>query len=159
MEKIENITQAYSQAPWRKQLQIIGLFSLFLVFIALVAGIYLNVSAQTASTGRDIQYMKGQIETLDREIEDMQSQIALLLSDHVMEKRAQSMGFQPIEMNQSEYLQVSGYQERQGVVLAPYTRQEVVKAPTIPEEYTQPLVDWIKVQLNWISISLPEIVP
>ncbi len=94
MDQIDNITQAYSQAPWRKQLQFIGLFSLILVFVALIAGIYLNVSAQTASTGRDIQYMKGQIETLDREIEDMQSQIALLLSDHVMEKRAQSMGFE-----------------------------------------------------------------
>ena len=159
MDQIENITQAYSQAPWRKQLQIIGLFSLILVFVALIAGIYLNVSAQTASTGRDIQYMKGQIETLDREIEDMQSQIAILLSDHVMEKRAQSMGFESIEMNQSEYLQVSGYQERQGVVLAPYTRKEVVTAPTIPLEYTEPLVDRIKVQLNWISISLPEVVP
>jgi len=159
MDQIDNITQAYSQAPWRKQLQFIGLFSLILVFVALIAGIYLNVSAQTASTGRDIQYMKGQIETLDREIEDMQSQIALLLSDHVMEKRAQSMGFESIEMSQSEYLQVSGYQERQGVVLAPYTRKEVVKAPTIPEEYTEPLVDWIKFQLNWIATSLPEVVP
>ncbi|MGB2910232.1 MAG: hypothetical protein WBB55_06595, partial [Anaerolineales bacterium] len=62
-------------------MQFIGLFSLFLVFIALVAGIYLNVSARTAKVGRDIQYMKKQIETLDREIEDKQSQLAYLLSD------------------------------------------------------------------------------
>lgn len=159
MDQIENLTQAYSQAPWRKQLQMIGLFSLVLVFVALVAGIYLNVSAQTASTGREIQYMKSQIETLDREIEDMQSHLALLLSDNVMEKRAQGMGFEPIEMNQSEYIQVPGYHERQAVKLAPYTRPEAIKAPSMPEEYTEPLVDWIQDHLNWVSLSIPEVVP
>ena len=42
MNHLENLAQSYSQAPWRKQLQLIGLFSLFLVSVALVAGIYLS---------------------------------------------------------------------------------------------------------------------
>lgn len=159
MDHIDHITQAYTQAPWRRQLQLIGLFSLFLVFIALVAGIYLNVSAQTASTGRDIQYMESQIETLDREIEDMQSQLAILLSDHVMKERAQKLGYEPLIMNQSEFLLVPGYMEQKSVVLAPYTRDEVVEAATIPEEYKEPLVDWVKKQMNWFSKALPEVVP
>ena len=72
MDRLEDFAQAYSQAPWRKQLQIIGLFSLILVFGALVAGIYLNVSARAATAGRDIQSKQEEIEALDLEIEDLQ---------------------------------------------------------------------------------------
>ncbi len=60
MHRIENfasakIAAAYSQAPWRNQVRTIGLFSLGLVFIGLVAGIYLMISANTVTVGRDIQ--------------------------------------------------------------------------------------------------------
>ncbi len=46
MERVYGLTQAYSQAPWRKQLQLIGIFLVVLVFFALVAGIYLSVTAR-----------------------------------------------------------------------------------------------------------------
>ncbi len=42
MDGVRQLTQAYSQAPWRKQLQILGLFLLVVVLAALVAGIYLK---------------------------------------------------------------------------------------------------------------------
>ena len=38
MERVERYSQAYSQAPWRKQVQLLGLFLLIVVFMALVAG-------------------------------------------------------------------------------------------------------------------------
>jgi len=159
MDRIDNITQVYTQAPWRKQLQFIGLFSLILVFIALVAGIYLNVSAQTAKAGREIQYKKSQIETLDREIEDMQSLLAHLLSDSLMEKRAIGLGYESLEINQAQYLLVPGYIERNTVVLAPFTRENLAQAPVIPDKFTEPLIEWIRKQASWISFSLPEVVP
>jgi len=51
---MDKFTQSYSQAPWRKQLQFIGLFSLILVFVALVAplalvGLWLTRSAVDSS--------------------------------------------------------------------------------------------------------------
>ena len=159
MDRIDNITQAYAQAPWRKQLQFIGLFSLILVFIALVAGIFLNVSARTAKAGREIQYMKTQIENLDREIEDMQSLVAYLLSDSLMEKRALGLGYESLEINQAQYLLVPGYFERKTAVLAPLTRENLADAPDIPDKFTEPLVEWIRNQVGWISLSLPEVVP
>jgi cell division protein FtsL len=159
MNQIENITQAYSQAPWRKQLQFIGLFSLFLVFIALVAGIYLNVSARTAKVGRDIQYMKKQIETLDREIEDKQSQLAYLLSDREMGKRAQRLGYEPLGMNEAKFLPVPGHIGRKPAILAPYLHNDLIGAPIIPKEYIEPLFDWLKKQSGWISFTLPEVTP
>lgn len=159
MERIDNITQAYTQAPWRKQLQFVGLFSLILVFIALVAGIFLNVSAQTAKAGRDIQYMKTQIETLDREIEDMQSLHAHLLSDSSMEKRAIDLGYELLEINQAQYILVPGYFKRETAVLAPLTRENLAQTPVIPEKFTEPLIEWIRKQAGWISFSMPEVMP
>lgn len=47
MSKKEN--QAFQQAPWRIQLQIIGKILVGVVLAALVAGVYLNVSARTAA--------------------------------------------------------------------------------------------------------------
>lgn len=159
MDRIDNITQAYTQAPWRKQLQFIGLFSLILVFIALVAGIFLNVSAQTAKAGRDIQYMKSQIETLDREIEDMQSLLAYLLSDNLMEKRAIGLGYESLEINRAQYILVPGYFKRETAVLAPLTRENLAHAPVIPDKFTEPLIEWFRKRASWISFSLPEVVP
>ena len=62
MENFRNLTQAYSQAPWRKQLKFIGLFLLLVVFVALIAGIYLDVTARAATIGREILIMKNEID-------------------------------------------------------------------------------------------------
>ena len=58
MKKDKQLTQAYSQAPWRKQMYMIGVILLFLVCAAIIAGIYLNVTALAAAMGRQIQEMQ-----------------------------------------------------------------------------------------------------
>ena len=58
MEQVKQFKQAYSQTPWRKQLQVIGAFLLVVVVSALVAGIYLSVTSQAATLGRQIQDMQ-----------------------------------------------------------------------------------------------------
>ncbi len=123
MNHLENLAQTYSQAPWRRQLQIIGLFSLVLVLIALVAGIYLSVSAKSAAVGRDIQAMQNDIEDLDRDIEDLQSELATILSSSAMEARALQLGFTPLPAEQTVYLKIPGYAARQPVTLAPNSQR------------------------------------
>jgi cell division protein FtsL len=109
MNHLESFAETYAQAPWRRQLQLIGLFSLVLVSIALVAGIYLNVSAKASAVGRDIQSMQREIEILDRDIEDLQSQLAIVLSYSDMEARALKLGFAPVPAEQTVYLNIPGY--------------------------------------------------
>ena len=157
MNHLESFAQTYAQAPWRRQLQIIGLFSLVLVSIALVAGIYLNVSAKAAAVGRDIQAKQTEIETLDREIEDLQSQLATVLSSTEMEARALKMGFAPIPEEQTVYLMIPGYAARQPVVLAPNSQRTLVSAQVLPEQYTESLFDWARRRLRSIPLSLSEV--
>jgi len=145
MNRIEEFSSTYIQAPWRRQLQFIGLFSLALVIIAMVAGIYLNVSARASTIGREIQYMQNRIENSDREIEDLQSQLAQILSAEEMENRAQKLGFENVATEEILYLVVNGFIERQTAVLAPQSgSRNIPSAPVIPPEYTESIFDWLR---------------
>jgi len=152
MDRLENFAQTYSQAPWRKQLQVIGLFFSALVFLALVAGIYLNVSARAATTGREIQEMQKASEEVSREIEDLRSKLAMIQSSSEMKARASDIGFEMVGVDQMVYLKVPGYREKQSPTLALYSERSVVGAPIMPPEYTESLFIWIKRHANRISL-------
>jgi len=143
MYRVQNITQAYSQAPWRKQLQWIGLFMLALIIVAMVAGIYLSVSAQASTAGREIQIMYAEMEEIRRNIEDIESQIAYLVSNSEMEKRAEELGFLPVESDEIFYILVPGYIKPGQANLAEPPGSTLPVIPTISPEYTQSLVDWL----------------
>jgi len=157
MDRLENFAQTYSQAPWRKQLQIIGLFFSALVFLALVAGIYLNVSARAATTGREIQELQKTSEEVVREIEDLRSRLALVRASSEMETRATNMGFELVEPDQMVYLKIPGYAEKQTPSLAPYSERFIVGAPAVPPEYTESLFSWVKRQVNRIYLDFFEV--
>ena len=51
----ERVIQAYRKTPWRAQIQWIGYILLVLVSMALIAGLYLAITAETATAGVFIQ--------------------------------------------------------------------------------------------------------
>lgn len=159
MEHLETFSKTYSQAPWRRQLQLIGLFLLFLVLAGLIAGIYLSVSAKAAGVGRDIQEKQRRIETLERENENLTSRLATILSFSEMEARARKIGFQSIQPDQIVYLHIPGYTNRHVVVLAPKTARQVVEAQMMPEEYTESLFVWLKRRMTADGFSLVKVMP
>jgi cell division protein FtsB len=164
MQNIQNISQAYSQAPWRKQVQWIGAFLLVLVFVCLIAALYLNVTARAATIGRAIQDMQvGQIETANnipdqkdqRSIEelkqhnaDLQAQLAYLLSEDTMQARAKNLGFEFVEPGTALYIEVPGYVPPQTATMSP------PPGPTVSGQETQAvivrssLLDWVEGQFR-----------
>lgn len=143
MDGVRQLTQAYSQAPWRKQLQIVGLFLLVVVLAALVAGIYLNVTARSATIGREILSMQSRIEDLQLENSNLETRLAMVNSAAVMEQRALAMGFKPLERDDVTYLVVPGYVSRQQAVIAPPPKPVVVVA-NLPTDYTDSLFVWVE---------------
>ena len=144
MYRVQSITQAYSQAPWRKQLQWIGLFMLALILIAMVAGIYLSVSARASTAGREIQILYSQMEDVSRSIEDLETQLAFMLSNTEMEKRAEELGFFPVESSEIFYILVPGYADPNQIILAEPPGSHLPSSPTIAPEYTQSLFGWLR---------------
>jgi cell division protein FtsL len=144
MEHVQNLTQAYSQAPWRKQMMFIGLFLLVVIFAAMVAGIYLDVTARTATIGREIQLMEEDIETMKLSNADLESKLAEMNSMEVMEKRARSLGFRRIEMDEAQFIVVPGYIPKQHARLAPPPGPVKAVAAALPSAFSESLFEWFQ---------------
>jgi hypothetical protein len=143
--------QAYQQAPWRIQLQWIGLFLLALLLVASVAGIYLSISSNASTAGRQVQILQSKIEDDQRSIADKSSELAFLTSSAQMDKRAIAMGFQPIDPDTAAYLVVPGYTPRGTPELAPQPGPVMIQPPLVKPSYTQSLLEWFIEKLSSAS--------
>jgi hypothetical protein len=144
---INHFVHAYKLAPWRFQRQWIGNALLAVVVLAMIAALYLDVTAQAAIAGREIQDLNVAIAISQHASADLQTQLAELTAVTVMEQRAQALGFKPIDPNQAEYLVVAGYSQPQPEILSTATLPQL-SAPSIPPEYTQSLLDWANQMLS-----------
>lgn len=159
MNSVKQFTQAYSQAPWRKQLQLIFVFLMILAFVALIAGAYLNVTALAVKMGSEIQRMQVDIDQIERQNADLDSELAYLTSATTMQQRARDMGFKPVSSEKIVYLKVNGYPGRQEASLAPPPGPTLVQAPILSPVYTESLVDWFKDNVLKPSGILSEVHP
>ena len=139
----DTILQAYPNAPWRNQVQVIGVFAVGVVVIAMLAGLYLTISVQAATIGREIQDMQTEILSLQRNNANLETRLAELTSASVMETRAIDMGFVPGSERNREYLAVPGYTLKEEVVLAPPPDLAVPAGSEYPQELNQTLFQWI----------------
>lgn len=139
----KHLTQAYHQAPWRIQMQWMGFFLLGLVVIALIAGVYLSITAQTAAAGIEIQELEVQRDTLKRQISDLTTQLANLTSEQVMVSRARELGFEQVDPETAIYMVISAYPGRQPALLAPLPGPASVEPPLIKPSYTVSLWEWL----------------
>jgi hypothetical protein len=141
MSNVSQIVQNVRQAPWRVQRQWIGLFLLALVLMAMVAGLYLNVTVGASLAGREIISLHTIITTNQRLNADLETQLAGLTSIGAMQGRAEIMGFQPANPDEITYVAVPGYIPQSAVDLAnPETSQPVV--PLILPEYSESWFDY-----------------
>lgn len=144
MKRTESIQTIYSQAPWRRQSQIVGLILVIVVFSVLFATVYLHISARTAEVGRQIQVMQNEIDELDRMNEDLRSQLALIRSSEEMERRASTLGFNPVQMDEITFLTVPGYVEPQIFVFQIQPEEDLQALTKLPDEYTESLFTWMR---------------
>jgi hypothetical protein len=149
---VRYIVHAYRQAPWRIQRQWIGTFLLGVFGLAMVAALYLDVTAQAAIAGRAIQDMSAAAIAVQHNNADLQTKLAELTSNSAMEARAQALGYRQVSPDQIEYVVVPGYSAPRPDILAsaPSLRPS---APSVPPEYTQSLIDWIGQHLRTYSAT------
>ena len=152
-EKI-NLSQAFKQAPWRSQIQLVGLFLLALVIVLLVSGIYLTISGQAAEAGLETYNLSSERRSLERTIADSKAQLALITSLSVMEARAQALGFTPADPSTVIYVPVPGYTGRQTAILAPPPGIIEAQGAVVKSEYRESLWDWLFQGINRLSSSV-----
>jgi cell division protein FtsL len=146
MNNVTNLIKKYRQAPWRVQRQWLGLFLLGVITVAMVAAVYLNVTARAALAGREIQLLQVSIEEDQRINADLETKRAALTSAETMRKRAIELGFEPAEEEDIVYVTVDGYVPPPPVDLSVKTTQPA--APDILPEYKQSLLEWFAERLQ-----------
>jgi hypothetical protein len=139
---------AYKQAPWRIQRQWIGTFLLAVLGLAMVAALYLDVTAQAAISGRMIQDMSSEIITNQQANSDLETKLAELTSNSAMEERATALGYQPVDATQLQYLVVPGYEAPKPEILSGVGALKP-SAPSIPPQYAESLIDWLNQRLRY----------
>jgi hypothetical protein len=135
----QSLIQAYHQAPWRNQLKWIATFLLGVIVVALVAGLYLSISAQSVTIGLQIQGANDDKVVIQQGIADLNNRLGDLTAGPAMLARAKALGYDYIDPSAIEYIVVAGYSGRQTAVLAPQTSPEKQPKPELDPEYTRSL--------------------
>jgi hypothetical protein len=144
----QTLLQAYRESPWRTQLKWIGASLAVLALIALIAGIYLTVSARATEVGYQITHLEATREAQTLEIASLRAELASLTSASVMAQRARELGFQPADMSQALYVAVDPSLVRREAQLAPPASSK--PEPLIKPAYKQSLWDWmVEEVLQW----------
>jgi hypothetical protein len=141
------IIHAYKQAPWRVQRQWVGAFLLFVIGAAMIAALYLDVTARAAIAGREIQEMRFEIIAIQRSNADLETKLAKLTSTAEMERRAVQLGYRPVKPGELDYVPVPGYVPPEPEILL---AAEDVSLPeqVLPAEYSQSLIEWLDAQMK-----------
>jgi cell division protein FtsL len=126
--------------PLNLQRQWVILFAVAIVAVALVAGLYLDVTARAAITGREIQNLENLIVVNRRANADIETEIARLMSRQVMQERARQAGFEMLERDSINYMIVPGYLPVDGVQFKSDVPEKVVLSAA--EEFHESLIDW-----------------
>ena len=135
------IIHAYKQAPWRVQRQWVGAFLLIVIGVAMIAALYLDVTARATIAGREIQELRFEITTIQRTNADLETQLAKLTSTTEMERRALELGYRPVQPGELNYVAVPGFFIPEPEILL--VAEEVTEQPrAFPFEYSQSLLEW-----------------
>lgn len=142
----------HQEMPLRFQREWLAAFLAGVMLLGLVSGLYLNVTARAAITGREIQNLEAEIAANRRENADLETQIALLLSNQSLSQRAQALGFEPVRRDNVEYIVVPGFFPSQGISLVqPAAETDLL---TAKPEYTESLFEWLGRQMEAASRPL-----
>ncbi|MBI9044273.1 MAG: hypothetical protein JEZ06_07295 [Anaerolineaceae bacterium] len=138
----EKLKQAYRQAPWRIQIQNVGLIMLFVVTGTLVAGLYLSVSAETYETSVEINKLEYERSELQRQIADLRVDLASNTSSAIMAQRAKDLGYTKPSPDASVYMKIPEYSGRQ-LEITLNKNPNGQSEPLLKPSYTQSLWEWV----------------
>jgi cell division protein FtsL len=144
--------QSARTMPLNIQRQWVILFAVGIAIVAMVAGLYLDVTARAAITGREIQNLEQAIAVNRRANADYATNYASLMSNRVMQVRAREAGFEMLTRDDVTYMVVRGYLPFDAVR---FTSDEVMTvAISASPEYHESLLDWLAEAMREASSPL-----
>lgn len=137
--------RAFKQAPWRTQTQAVAAWSMVLLAMAVIGGLYLTVASRAGTAGRDLQRLEARKAELIQSNDELRAKLAELRSVTRLANRARELGFLPAQPGQIEYLAVNSYPT------------QVVEAP--PSASAEAPVATTASLGGWLAETLQSLVP
>ncbi|MCA9873281.1 MAG: hypothetical protein KC441_06490, partial [Anaerolineales bacterium] len=100
---------------WLTEAQAALGWGIILVLIAVLGTIYLSQASRIAVTGRRVQLMQNDLETLKRDNAEIERTIAESQSLERLQQQAQEMGFVEAQPGDIEYLVIPDYPQETAV--------------------------------------------
>ncbi len=145
----DQVLRAFKQAPWRTQTQAVAAWSVTLLIIAVIGGLYLAVASRAGTAGRDLQRYEAEKTELTRANDELRAKLAELRSVTRLANRARELGFAPAQPDQVEYVAVKNYP------MAAQTAPAAAPAPGATRT-TASLGDWLTEALRyWLPQTGP----
>ena len=139
----DQVLRAFRQAPWRTQTQAVAAWSVTLLVIAVIGGLYLAVASRAGTAGRDLQRYEVEKAELTRSNDELRAKLAELRSVTRLANRARELGFAPAQPDQVEYVAVNNYP------MAAQTAPAAAPAPGATRT-TASLGDWLTEALRYL---------
>ena len=97
--RLGKLTEAQAALGW----------AVILLLAAILGAIYLNQASRIATVGRRVQIEQSDLETLKRDNNELERQIAEGQSLEKLQQRAVALGFRPATSDEIEYLVIPNY--------------------------------------------------
>lgn len=137
----DHFLRAFKQAPWRTQTQAVAAWSITLLIIAVLGGLYLSVASRAGTAGRDLQDYQARKAELIIENDELRATYAQLTSVTRLANRARELGYAPAQAEQIEYLAVPNYPQPANVTAS--VPAEPVQAITLGEWLLKTVQRWM----------------
>lgn len=144
------LLRAFKQAPWRTQTQAVAAWSVTLMAVMVLGGLYLAVASRAAAAGRDLQRLEARKAELTQSNEELRAQLALLSSVTRLADRARALGFEAARPEQIEYLKIDHYPVAAQTTPPP----RAAELPPQPRNSLAQLGDWLLQTLQGVMLAV-----
>ena len=144
----------FHNRPWQNQRQAVALLTLSF-FVAIVIGaLYLTQASAVSTTGRQLEELIAERNTLEQANEQFRAEIAGFQSVPRLEQRARELGFAMAGGGDIEYLVIVGYDPDREPMLTPLP-EEAPQVDTAPV-YDETFLGWLQQQWDSFTTQIEE---
>jgi hypothetical protein len=131
---------------WLTEAQAALGWGIILALVAVLGAIYLSQASRIAVTGRQVQMMQNELETLKRDNAAIEKSIAESQSLDRLQIRAREMGFVSAQPENIEYLVIPDYPSTTAVPSTIQLQPEPATTPTIQPLETMEEALWLRIR-------------
>ncbi len=144
------LLRAFKQAPWRTQTQTVATWSVTLMAVMVLGGLYLAVASRAATAGRDLQRLEARKAVLTQSNDELRAELAALSSVTRLADRARALGFEPARPEQIEYLKIDHYPLADQTTPPP----RAAELPPQPRNSLAQLGEWLLQGLQGLMLAI-----